>query len=626
MTVVYKITNTTNETITGIKVQKLPTNVTQVTCDPKYCGAEFTLGAKGFANDTCFLKLTVKGAVHAIPADMLICTATECDTTLDPLNISLGASLPFIGVNVGYYSDHHGGIFPLLAETHDTGINWSYPTTIFQDLKDRIDPSFQTGILSAVGCNETFNQSVCVAAGQWCKGAFCDNPIPLIAVGNKGTYWQYPKSAFQDLQTRIDPNLTGALFRSSSCFGSGPNAICIAGGTYFTATNYFPLLGRSGNGGFTWTYPTTIFQNLTTAIDPTFKSGSLFSTSCTKSTCESVCVASGNFCTTDNCDFQRPLVAVSKDKGLTWVYPHEIFQDLTTKIDPALRDAFFVSTNCTGTGIHAICTSVGSYTNSKVVLPLLALTRDGGTTWTYPKEIFQNLNITIGHGFVAGVMNATSCSGSENKAICIGAGGYFTTGSQFPTIALTRDGGLTWTYSDFIYTKLKTLVDPNFARGSFNGASCIDTGKKGICVAAGGYCRSHNSLCLPLIAVTDNGGKSWFYPPSVYKNAIHIDPNFQYGFFSDVNCQGVAEHNFCMASGQYLNDKEILPLVAISTDSGNTWTYPSYIYQNLQTVIDPDFSTGSFSGGGTSGGEFKLSFRKKVFGFEENLNTQWKTL
>lgn len=408
--------------------------------------------------------------------------------------------------------------------------------------------------------------------------------------------------------------------RSSSCFGSGGNTICIAGGSYFTSSAFFPLLARSVNGGNSWTYPTSIFQNLTTTIDPNFKSGQFSAASCTKFTCDSVCIAVGNFCNTSDCDIQLPLLALSTDKGSTWSYPAAIFQNLSTKIGPDFRDGFLRNSSCTGAGNKAICTAVGNLSTINNILPLLAVTRDGGSTWNYPSEIFTNLETTIGHGFTNGILNATSCTGAGSKAICIGAGSYFTLGSSsFPLIALSRNGGLSWTYPDFIYTKLKTLVDPLATAATFDGASCIGTGKTGLCLAAGQYCRDDGS-CFPLIASSTNGGKTWSYPPSVYSNLkTVISPQFKGGFFSDVSCQGNPTRNFCMASGQYFNASfESFPLVAISADSGNTWTYPSYIFQNLTSIIDPDFAIGSFSRNATSGGEIKLENVYKKFGLGEN--------
>ena len=602
----YTVSNTTASSLSGNFVKTLPQNVTQVTCDPKYCDETFSLGADGSSTSSCILKLTIKGPVTGTPSDLLVCTTagTNCDGTSALLNVHQVDSVPFVGIAAGYYSDHQSGIFPLLIATNDSGSDWSYPPTILKDLKNSIDPNFSTGVLSGAACTAAQTNNVCVAPGQWCPGNFCDNSRPLIAVGTQNTTtWTYPKSVFENLQTRIDPNYISGNLNAASCFGSGGNAVCIASGVYYTTSDFFPVLALSSDGGKNWTYPESVFKNLTTSIEPEFKKGYLSTASCTKSTCDSVCIASGNFCTTDNCDFQLPLVALSKDKGKTWSYPASIFKNLGTTVDPKFQSGFFISSSCTGEGNQAICIAAGSYSNGSSTMPLLTLSQDGGQTWFYPTDILDDLAARIGHRFIGGLFNAASCSGSGKKAVCIASGSYFTTsGGGIPFLALSRNGGDSWTYPDFIYTKLKTVVDPNFVGGTFDGASCIGTGKHAICTAAGNYCNK-SQLCFPLLALSTNGGKTWSYPPSVYSNLMSIiDPGFRFGFFSSVSCSGIPENNFCTAAGQYSNDQsETFPLVAYSKDSGNTWSYPPYAFQNLTTTIDPGFAIGALQKAATSG-------------------------
>lgn len=599
----YYVNNTTNTALTDNFVKTLPPNVTQVTCDPKYCGSTFNLGAKDTPTESCILKLTIKGPVVPQPEDLLVCTQNQssCDGTSDPLNVALTTADSFIGIGAGNYSNHSSGIFPLLAVSNNQGATWTYPTSIFQNLTTEIDPAFSNGVLSGASCSGPFNNNVCIAPGQWCTGDFCDNSLPLIAVARQNaTHWFYPHNVFEDLTTKIDANFTGANFRAGSCFGSGGRAVCMAAGSYTNPTSFFPLISVSHDGGSNWSYPPSVFQNLTQSIDPSFEGGFLLSSSCTKSTCDSVCIAAGNFCT-DNCFFQKPLVALSTDKGLTWSYPHDIFKDLTTKIDPDFQDGNFVGSSCTGTGHEATCIASGSFYNKTTVLPFLVLTKNGGTTWSYPAEVFTNLPVVIGHGFIGGVFNAASCTGSKAKAVCIAAGSYFRKGSSFPLLAVTRNGGDTWTYPDFIYTKLKTVVDPEAVGGQLDSASCTGTSTSAICIAGGGYCRK-DTTCYPLLALSTNGGKNWSYPPSIYQNLKAIvDPNFQYGFFSDASCTGSAAHNFCIATGQYSNLNATFPLLAFSNDGGNTWSYPSSIFQNLSTIIDPDFAIAQFNKGATTG-------------------------
>ena len=602
----YEVSNNTNSNLIANIVKILPKNVTQVTCDPKYCGETFTLGAHGTALDSCILKLTIKGPVTASASDLLICTANgmNCDGTSNLLNVNLTDKIPFVGIASGSYSNNIGGIFPLLVASNDNGNTWTYPPEIFNDLKNSIDPSFENGILSGAACTASQGNNVCVAPGQWCPGSFCDNALPLIAVGSQNTTtWTYPKSVFQNLKNVVDQDFTSGGLSGASCFGSGGNAVCIASGIYYTDNAFYPLLALSSDGGKKWSYPESIFKNPTTSIDSSFTRGYLSTASCTQSACDSVCVASGNFCTTDNCDFQLPLLALSTNKGKTWTYPSSIFKNLDTNVDPKFQSGFFISSSCTGEGNQAICIAAGSYSNGSSTMPLLTLSQDGGKTWSYPSDIVDNLPAKIGHRFIGGLFNAASCSGSGKKAVCMASGSYFTTsGAGIPFLAISRNGGDTWTYPDYIYTKLKTVVDPDFIGGSFEGASCIGTGKQAICTAAGIYCNK-NQYCFPLVALSSNGGKTWSYPPSVFSNLLSvIAPDFKFGFFSGINCSGIPDNNFCTAAGQYSNDKsETFPLIAFSTDKGNTWSYPSYVFENLTTTIGQGFSIGAFNKAATSG-------------------------
>lgn len=597
----YTITNATNTELIGNFVKTLPPHVTQVTCNPNYCGKTFNLGPNGSSTDSCVLKLTIKAPVNASPSDLLVCKqdGVICDAADTPLKITLGAPVAFIGTGAGSYSNHTNGIFPLLAATNDSGNTWTYPKTIFQNLQNEIDPNFQNGVLSGAACSGSADKAICIAPGQWCPGAFCDGALPLIAVGTKNaTQWSYPKSVFQNLNTVIDPDFTRGELRSGSCFGSGGSSVCIASGTFDTTTTFLPLLARSGDGGKSWTYPPSIFKNPKITIDPSFENGLLFSASCTENTCDSVCITAGTFN-----DSTLPLIGVSRDKGLTWSYPSYIFKNLDIKLEPTVRDAYLSRASCTGVGNEARCIGVGFFSTNTNTLPLLALTQNGGQTWSYPPSIFKNLDTTIGHGFVSAFFNAASCSGVGSKSICVGAGSYATKGSGFPVLTVSRDGGNTWTYPDFIYTKLKTIVDPEAIGGTFEGASCTGTGKKGICIAAGEYCRK-GGICFPLIAVSNNGGKSWSYPSTVYQNLTStIDPNFKNGYFNNASCSGSVDYSFCIAAGQYYNGSESFPLLAYSIDNGNTWTYPPSIFKNLDTIIDPDYASGQFNNVATTGGE-----------------------
>lgn len=619
----FTITNNTGVGLDGNFIENLPAEVTQVTWDPNYCGATFNLGPSGSVNDNCTLKITIKAPVSVT---LKVCAAggANCDNSSQPLKITQGFPASFIGIGAGYYSNYSNGVFPLLAYSNDTGSTWTYPEYIFKNISTNIDRDATSGNFSGASCTGSVNKSVCVVAGIWCSGGFCDSVHPLIAVGTKnGSVWKYPKSVFQNLDTRIDPNIIGAELRAASCFGSGGSAVCMASGYYANTTQQTnPLISVSQDSGKNWTYPLSVFTDLHIAIDPSYNGGALFTQSCTTSTLRPVCIASGNFCNDANCNYQQPLLALSTDKGQTWVYPKEIFKDLTTKIDPNFSSGFFTGSSCTGSSSHSLCVAAGSFYNNTDTFPLLTLSRDDGQTWIYPPEIFNNLAARIGHNLIGGYFNAASCSGTSHNSVCIAAGAYYSSKHTFPFLALTRDGGITWTYPDFIYTKMRTVVDPDFRSGIFDGASCTGNGKQTICIAAGNYCTL--TQCFPLLALSKDGGKSWSYPPSIYQNlTTTLDPKFVYGLLSEASCSGTSQHNFCTASGQYWDGTTTYPLVAVSTDSGATWTYPADIHQNLTTKIDPGFAIGSFSASATSGGQLKL-IKKHSYGFANNLRNKIK--
>ena len=604
----FVIKNTTNVALNDNFVKSLPHNIKQVTCNPDYCGAKFNLAASGSATDSCILKLTIKGHVNS--ASLRVCTAgeTSCDSS-QAITVSEGIPDSFIGIGVGGYdTQNHSDLFPLLAVTNDTGLSWSYHSTIFQDLTTIIDPTFAGALFLGASCTGSSNKNLCIASGHWCKGGFCGLPQPLIAVGKKnGTQWTYPKSVFDNLQTRIDPGLQWADLREGSCFGSGGSAVCVVPGFYQNSVTTFPLIALTSNGGEDWSYPSTLYQNLTTSIDPNFTSGSVTTAACTKNTCDSVCIAAGSFCTNAECN--SPLLALSRDKGQTWRFPHAIFEDLKTKIDPSFLSALFDATACTGIGNQAICIATGNYWNGQHTTPVLALTQNGGSNWTYPTYIFKDLNTTIRPDFQSGEFLSASCTGAGKKAVCIAAGDFATSTVVRPLIAVSRDGGNNWNYPKFIHTKLKTLVDPNARNSAFLGSSCTGGGSKSICVAAGYYCLGkHCPISIPLLATSKDGGKTWSYPPSVFKNLTSsIDPTFQSGVFQDVHCSGAADHNFCIATGRFHDGNGDLPLVAISTNGAQTWIYQKPIFKNIGIKI-PGFDSGGFTKAGSSGNGLKPKF------------------
>lgn len=510
----------------------------------------------------------------------------------------------FRGIAAGTYTISPGPFFPFLAASNDAGTSWNYPRSVLDNLQTSIDPSLVFGLLRGASCSGSGADTVCVALGSFCKNDTCTSQVPLVALSrNELTTWSFPHSVFEDLTTKIDANFARGFFVNGICRNIDGQNFCIAAGL-FTNPVQNPLLGMSIDGGTTWTYPKSIFENLQQNIDASYSSGFLESASCNQSFDNNICIASGAFCSGDPCTAQLPLLALTNNKGSSWQYPPVIFKNLKTVIDPDFVSGELFNSACTGSDNQSVCIAVGHFFKSDFnPNPLLALTQTAGNSWTYPPFIYSNLAAHIGHDYTGATFRGASCTGENIRARCVAVGFFNTSkGTALPLVALTKDGGQSWTYPPFFYTKLKTTVDPNVRRASFNSASCIDKNKQSICMIAGNYCTDKScGHQFPLIAVSIDGGKTWHYPPSVFQNlSTRIDPNLTQAFFSDISCSGSQASSFCVASGQYSTSSATFPLAAYSIDKGATWIYPDYIFKNLTTTVNPDFISGLFNNAGAT--------------------------
>jgi hypothetical protein len=119
-----------------------------------------------------------------------------------------------------------------------------------------------------------------------------------------------------------------------------------------------------------------------------------------------------------------PLIALSTDGGSSWSYPIQKTSNLSTGFLNYLNingSGLFAATSCTGTTSTAICVAAGTYSDiNNTNFPLVAVSRNGGSTWSYPVEKAG----TLPSGFNDGILSGTSCSGTQNTAICIVTGSY----------------------------------------------------------------------------------------------------------------------------------------------------------------------------------------------------------
>jgi hypothetical protein len=81
----------------------------------------------------------------------------------------------------------------------------------------------------------------------------------------------------------------------------------------------------------------------------------------------------------------------------------------------------------------------GSYSNGTNVYPLLAKSMDGGVSWSYA---IDSLTPTLPNGTTSGHFTSANCSGQT----CLAAGQYSNDSKVYPLLALSTDGGASWSY------------------------------------------------------------------------------------------------------------------------------------------------------------------------------------
>jgi len=510
---------------------------------------------------------------------------------VDSFGTSIGSHPTIVGSNltpppivaVGGYVSYKKIMRPFLAVSQDSGTTWIFPESITAPTFTPQDtyPFRSSGQLQNSSCDG----STCIAVGHY-YSYFDEHRImarPLLALSQDlGTTWVYPESITEPVFT---PHNTypfdSGQFKDASCYGS----ICIAVGSYKSGKIDRPLLALSQNTGGTWTYPESI-----TTLFP----GELNSASCNGSTC----IAVGSYDKGDD-SFYGPLLALSQDSGVTWTYPKSILTpNFTPHTTYPFRKGEFKSASCSGN----VCVAVGSYEQDEgSYRPLLAMSQDSGTTWIYPESI--TAPIFTPHNTYPfakkGEFDSVSCDGS----LCIAVGNYtIDRGGIFettrPLLALSQDSGTTWTFPESITAPVFTPHNtyPFIDSALFKSASCHGS----TCVAAGFYYDTSNgkSMTRPLLALSQDSGKTWTYPESI--TAPVFTPHNTYPFdsyaavFRNVSSNGKT----IIATGSYYNadDNMYRPLMALSQDSGTTWTYPESVTAPvfMPRSTYPMISTGFF--------------------------------
>lgn len=323
----------------------------------------------------------------------------------------------------------------------------------------------------------------------------------------------------------------------------------------------FPLLGLSQNHGSTWSYPEPVYGS---AFPNPIGGGHLYGASCNGMRC----IAQGCF---NYNSVDHPLLVQTLDGGKTWSYPAEIY-------NPAIP-ADFQAGNLNGASVNGqLLVSSGYYFNGLTTLPIIAVSQNGGLTWNYPTGVFAPANLPA--TLVNGQFWAASCA---SGSLCATSGSFTDGSSSFPLIAVTQNAGSDWTYPSDVYT---TALPISFVDGAFYGASCSSS----VCIATGHF--DDGSTDLPLLAVSQNNGLTWTYPAEIYTTALPV--SFVAGNFRDNSCSS----NHCIAVGQFDDNTDTRPWIAVSLDNGSSWNYPAAVYS---TSLPTPFGSGHFNGGSCSG-------------------------
>jgi hypothetical protein len=234
-----------------------------------------------------------------------------------------------------------GSAPPILAQTTNGGITWSYVTSI---------PGLpSSGDFSHASCGGSGSTAICVAIGF-----NFDTGAPLMAQStNGGVSWSI---------VTIPSLPDSGSFSSVACSddSDGPSTFCIAAGQVFGSKGNPspPLLVQTTNGGGSWSVISS---------SPSFplpNDGSLNDTSCTGKGSSGLCVAAGV-----DSDSSLPLLVESTNGGSTW----------------KVVNIAGVSTGWSFNGIDcnddstAFCVAVGA--DSVANSALLVQSLDNGNTW-----------------------------------------------------------------------------------------------------------------------------------------------------------------------------------------------------------------------------------------------------
>jgi hypothetical protein len=381
----------------------------------------------------------------------------------------------FVCIATGNYYNSEENHVPLLLQSTDLGLSWT-----FQSIKNRA-ADFQKG---------WFNDSLCKDTGCFAVGVYenSQGSRPLLALSDPKGIWHYSAARTDN---ELPSDLSEGWFNTISCSNSG----CIAAGTYLdTQVQRHPLIMVSQNDGLTWKpaaykdramdstdhpdthlYASTCDSNHCVAVgeytDPKTSVTPLLMQSTNSGTtwirpsiplppdflagwfnavdCKaSFCIAVGTY---KNGEIDKPLLIFSADKGAHWRIQEPAWD---SELGTHLEYGIYMSASCDEIG----CIAGGSFSNYFNTYPLITVSHDKGSSWSYPPSARTSVPAAEhGNGFFGKVR----CL----QKTCIAAGDYTINSEYFPLLALSKDGGITWNFPESINDH--TILPANFINGHF---------------------------------------------------------------------------------------------------------------------------------------------------------------
>lgn len=437
------------------------------------------------------------------------------------------------------------------------------PTAVSSALKLWAKPS-RDGVQFPIGVKvlQPTEPPSAIAAGQ--DLTVTGTQPPLLVISQNLINWNVQQTFTGSFPT------TGAFFSTAST-GTGSNAIYLAGGNGASGGNYeiTGFLALSQNNGRSWTIPSIVTN--TSRFNAVAATG----------------IGSNAILTAAGPGEGR--ILVSQNGGSSWV--NQSVQGIAASVID------YTGASCTGNESTAICATVGHTTPG--ISPVIAVSINGGSFWS--SETIQGFSDS-------GILYSVSCTGSSPNARCVAAG---TDESTEGPLLVSSINGSNWT----------SVIAPS-STANFLGVSCTGSGASAICVAAGhdtvnpgslavsqdggtnwttqtanvtGYyytvsCTGNTCVAvgqntstkLPLIVTSTNGGTTWTVKPV---NGTPPGSGGLGSFFRSVTCANNGSNVFCTAAGEDASVNPYAPLLAMSTDGGNTWAYQTVTNMPAQGIL-----------------------------------------